>query len=81
MNDTIILPEAISAAAQGAIVVDRSNLGMLKFTGATRLDLIHRMSTQHVKDLISGRPPYSPVTLPASLTASSSMPLVMLFIV
>ncbi|MEI2607560.1 MAG: hypothetical protein V9G20_02890 [Candidatus Promineifilaceae bacterium] len=55
MNDTIILPEAISAAAQGAIVVDRSNLGMLKFTGATRLDLIHRMSTQHVKDLISGQ--------------------------
>lgn len=48
------LPEAVEAARTGAIVVDRSALGMLKFTGETRLDLIHRMSTQAVKDLASG---------------------------
>lgn len=39
------------AAHHSAVLVDRSNLGMLLFTGATRLDLIHRMSTQDVKNL------------------------------
>jgi tRNA-modifying protein YgfZ len=48
------LDETVAAAQEGAIVVDRSALGMLKFTGATRLDLIHRMSTQAVKELPSG---------------------------
>lgn len=37
------------------VVVDRSALGVLRFTGATRLDLIHRMSTQAVKDLRPGQ--------------------------
>ena len=37
-----------------AYLVDRRSLGVLKFTGATRLDLIHRMSTQDVKDLPPG---------------------------
>lgn len=46
--------QAVAAAADGAVVVDRSNLGMLKLTGATRLDLIHRMSTQAVRDLAPG---------------------------
>jgi tRNA-modifying protein YgfZ len=46
--------ESVAAARDGAVVVDRSTLGMLKFTGATRLDLIHRMSTQAVKDLAPG---------------------------
>ena len=36
------LPEAYAAAHAKAIVVDRSDLGMLKFTGKTRLDLINR---------------------------------------
>jgi aminomethyltransferase len=48
------LEEAVEAAHAGAIVVDRSDLGILKFSGETRLDLIHRMSTQAVKDLASG---------------------------
>lgn len=48
------LVEAVAAAQEGAIVVDRSNLGMLRFTGETRLDLIHRMSTQAVEDLPAG---------------------------
>ena len=43
------------AARQSAVWVDRSNLGMLKFSGETRLDLIHRMSTQAVNGLQSGQ--------------------------
>lgn len=46
--------EAVRAAREGAIAVDRSDLGMLKFSGESRLDLIHRMSTQAVKDLAPG---------------------------
>jgi aminomethyltransferase len=48
------LAETIEAARTGAILVDRSELGLLKFSGATRLDLIHRMSTQAVKNLAPG---------------------------
>ncbi|MCB8943936.1 MAG: folate-binding protein YgfZ [Ardenticatenaceae bacterium] len=46
--------EQYEAAHETAVFVDRSNLGMLKFTGATRLDLINRMSTQAVSKLQSG---------------------------
>jgi aminomethyltransferase len=42
------------AAHQDAILVDRSSLGMLKFTGQTRLDLLNRMSTNKVDNLQSG---------------------------
>jgi aminomethyltransferase len=42
------------AAHQTAVLVDRSDLGMLKISGETRLDLIHRMSTQAVNGLQSG---------------------------
>jgi tRNA-modifying protein YgfZ len=42
------------AAHQSAVWLDRSNLGMLKISGETRLDLIHRMSTQAVNNLQSG---------------------------
>jgi tRNA-modifying protein YgfZ len=48
------LHEAAAAAHEGAILVDRSDMGLLKFTGETRLDLIHRMSTQTVNELSSG---------------------------
>lgn len=48
------LAEAYEAAHESAVVVDRSALGTLKFTGETRLDLIQRMSTADVKDLGSG---------------------------
>lgn len=51
---TISLDEAYERAHEKAIVVDRSDLGLLKFTGETRLDLIHRMSTQAVDTLASG---------------------------
>ena len=49
------LEEAYRAAHEDAIIVDRSNLGILKLTGKTRLDLIHRMSTQDIKDLSTGQ--------------------------
>lgn len=42
------------AAAEAAIFVDRSNLGLLKIRGETRLDLIDRMSTQKLTHLQSG---------------------------
>ena len=47
--------EQYAAAQEAAVLVDRSHLGMLKLTGATRLDLINRMSTQAVDDLQSGQ--------------------------
>ena len=52
--EPVSLERAYEAAQSGAIVVDRSDLGVLKFTGETRLDLIHRMSTQAVEELGSG---------------------------
>lgn len=50
----VTLEEAYRVAHEGAVVVDRSNLGMLKFTGETRLDLLQRMSTGNVINLQSG---------------------------
>jgi folate-binding protein YgfZ len=51
---TQIDPAVYEAAHQSAILVDRSDLGMLKIQGESRLDLIHRMSTQHVQSLQPG---------------------------
>lgn len=48
------LEEAYEAAHEDVIFVDRSGLGVLKFTGESRLDLLHRMSTQAVEGLQSG---------------------------
>ncbi|GMQ77958.1 MAG: glycine cleavage T C-terminal barrel domain-containing protein [Anaerolineae bacterium] len=45
------IEDAYQSAHEGAILVDRSDLGMLTFTGETRLDLINRMSTQNVINL------------------------------
>ena len=42
---------AYKSAHEGAILVDRSDLGMLNFKGESRLDLINRMSTQNVINL------------------------------
>lgn len=53
-NDTVSLAKAYEEAHDGAIYVDRSALGVLKFAGETRLDLLHRMSTQAVEQLQSG---------------------------
>jgi folate-binding protein YgfZ len=49
------LQEAYEAAHSSAVVVDRGDLGMLKFTGKSRLDLINRMSTQDVLALLPGQ--------------------------
>lgn len=54
MKTAQIEPSVYEAGHQSAILVDRSNLGMLKINGDTRLDLIHRMSTQDVKHLKTG---------------------------
>lgn len=51
---TQITPDVYQAAHQTAVLVDRSNLGILKFTGETRLDLIHRMSTQAINGMKDG---------------------------
>jgi tRNA-modifying protein YgfZ len=47
--------QVVQAAHETAVLVDRSNLGVLKITGESRLDLIHRMSTQQVNGLQSGQ--------------------------
>lgn len=47
-------PHVYRAAHETAVLVDRSDLGVLKISGATRLDLIDRMSTQRVKNLAGG---------------------------
>lgn len=52
--ESVPLAAAYEALHETAIVVDRSDLGVLKFTGETRLDLINRMSTQAVEQLQSG---------------------------
>jgi aminomethyltransferase len=54
MKTTLIEPSVYEAAHQSAIMVNRSNMGILKINGDTRLDLIHRMSTQDVKSLKTG---------------------------
>ncbi len=50
----VTLEQAVEWAQYHAVCVDRSNLGILKFSGETRLDLIHRMSTQDVNSLQPG---------------------------
>ncbi|MFZ0548181.1 MAG: hypothetical protein WAM60_22235 [Candidatus Promineifilaceae bacterium] len=55
MDKTNGIESGYKAAHEGAVFVDRSSLGMLKFTGETRLDLINRMSTQNVLGLQNGQ--------------------------
>jgi aminomethyltransferase len=55
MNEQLVaLPEAYTAAHESAVVIEHANRGMLILTGATRLELINRMSTQAVDKLRSG---------------------------
>lgn len=54
MATTLSNPEAYTAAHDGAVLVEHDRRGMLKITGETRLDLIHRMTTQAVNGLQSG---------------------------
>ena len=49
------IENAYQAAHSGAIVVDRSDLGYLRFSGESRLDLLNRMSTQKVDVLKKGQ--------------------------
>lgn len=48
-------PDAYTAAHTGAVLVEHDRRGMLQITGETRLDLIHRMTTQDVNPLTSGQ--------------------------
>ncbi len=54
MTMTQINPKVYEAAHTTAVLTNRSILGVLKFSGATRLDLINRMSTQAVLNLQPG---------------------------
>jgi len=51
----VYIENAYQAAHSGAIVVDRSDLGYLRFSGESRLDLLNRMSTQKVDLLKKGQ--------------------------
>ena len=53
--ETAPLDVAYESAHKEAIFVDHSDLGYLKFSGETRLDLINRMSTQKVDELKPGQ--------------------------
>ena len=53
-NKIASLQKAYETAHDDAVFADRSALGVLKFTGESRLDLLHRMSTQAVEGLQSG---------------------------
>ncbi len=54
MTQSQIDPTVYEAAQHTAVFADRSQLGMIKITGESRLDLLDRMSTQAVKRLGSG---------------------------
>ena len=43
------------AAQTGAVMIDASAWGRLRFTGASRLDFLHRMSTNAVAKLQPGQ--------------------------
>jgi aminomethyltransferase len=53
-NQSASLSSIYQRAKSGAIIVDHSDLGFLRFSGETRLDLINRMSTQKVDKLKDG---------------------------
>ncbi len=55
MEQTTQMNDGYQAAHESAVFIDRSNLGILKFTGETRLDLLNRMSTQKVIGLQDGQ--------------------------
>ena len=54
MTTSQIDPNVYETAHKTAVLTDRSDLGVLKFTGKSRLDLINRMSTQAVLGLKAG---------------------------
>lgn len=54
-EETALIKKGYEAAHDSAVFIDRSDLGMLKFTGETRLDLLNRMSTQKVIGLQDGQ--------------------------
>lgn len=49
-----IEPNVYQAAHETAVLTDRTDVGVLKFTGESRLDLINRMSTQAILALKTG---------------------------
>ena len=54
MTNQVIDTNIYQAAHETAVLTDRSALGVLKFSGESRLDLINRMSTQAVLELKTG---------------------------
>lgn len=54
MTTSQINPNVYQAARETAVLTDRSNLGVLIFSGETRFDLLNRMSTQKVLALPKG---------------------------
>ena len=54
MTTSQIDPTVYQAARETAVLTDRSDLGMLLFSGETRFDLLNRMSTQKIGALAKG---------------------------
>lgn len=54
MTTSQIDPTVLAAARETAVLTDRSDLGMLIFSGETRFDLLNRMSTQKILAMDKG---------------------------
>jgi aminomethyltransferase len=54
-NEIVSPAQAYATAHESAVLVEHAGRGMLYLTGASRLDLINRMSTQAVAGLTSGQ--------------------------
>ena len=54
MTTSQIDPTVLEAARETAVLTDRSDLGMLIFSGETRFDLLNRMSTQKIISMNKG---------------------------
>jgi folate-binding protein YgfZ len=58
LKGTVMLDEsslkAYHAAREGAAVMDRSACGRVRMAGEDRVDFLHRMSTNEVRDLVPG---------------------------
>ena len=59
---TPAVEDAFTAAREAVALADRSAVGLLRVTGADALDLLDRLSTNHLQDLAPGRGLYTVLT-------------------
>jgi folate-binding protein YgfZ len=67
-GDPVREQRALDGAGAAAGLVDRSNRGVLKITGADRLSWLHSLTTQHLEGLTAGRSAQALVLSPTGHT-------------